>query len=232
MGAFDIDAEVAYQFGEADVIGATFRPNTIGDDDAEFDSFALKLDAGYTFDVKYRPRLFLGFRYYGGEDNRDITRDEFRNPGDPQSSISFNRLFSNDIATGFIDSNNDLSNAWYGRLGVMAHPTEKVFLILAATYYETVEAFDRPANRNNQGQLVPGNTWVTDENDDELGWELTLFGTYQYSEDLLFEAGWTHLFVGDGLRQGHFSSWNGLVFNGGSDDDGADYAYLGCKIFF
>ncbi|MFP4500710.1 MAG: alginate export family protein [Candidatus Hydrogenedentota bacterium] len=232
VSAFDIDAEVAYQFGDADHIGSTFRPYGIGDDNAEFDSFALKLDAGYTFDVKYRPRLFVGFRYYDGEDNRDISRRDFFRRRSPQASISFNRLFSNDIATGFIDSNNDLSNAWYGRLGVMGHPTDKTWLMLAATYYETVDPFDRPNNRNIFGRLVPGRPYVTTTNDTELGWELTLFGTYQYSEDLIFEAGWTHLFVGDGLRQGHFSSWNGMVFNGGSDDDGADYAYLGCKIFF
>lgn len=236
VSQFDFDVEAAYQFGDAHLIGTTFKPFRYGDDDARFDNFALKLDAGYTFDVKYQPRLFLGFRYYGGEDNRDISFLDWLNPFyRPKASVSFNRLYSNDIASGFFDANNDLSNAWYGRLGVMGHPAEKVWMMLAVTYYEAVEPFDAPRHfwiGKARVPIAPALSFWTQENSDELGWEVTLFGTYSYSDDLIFEAGWTHLFPGDGLRDGSYSAWNGLAFNGGSDDDGADYAYLGCKLFF
>lgn len=64
---------------------------------------------------------------------------------------------------------------------------------------------------------------MTNENDDELGWELSLGLTYQYSEDLSFSVGWSHLFVGDGLEDGSFNNLNGNDFSGGIGDDDADY---------
>lgn len=219
-GALDYDAEVAYQFGQADSLGVI-----VGDRDADWDNLGAKLDVGYSFDCAWHPRVFVGGRYYGGEDNRDISFWEWLNPFDrPDASVSFNRLFSNEIANGYVDLLNDLSNAWWARLGVMAAPTEKLHGILALTYIESLEAFDRP---------VAGIfSWWTRENDKDLGVEAILFMEYCYSKDLTFEAGWSHLFTGDGLGKGNYSSWNGTIFNGGSDDDDADYVYGGCKISF
>jgi hypothetical protein len=220
FGSFDYDAEAAYQFGSADRFGLI-----VGEDDADFDTFAARLDLGYAFDVKMHPRIFMNARYYGGEDNRDITFGEWLNPFDrPEASISFNRLFSNQIASGFVDAFNDFSNVWYVRGGVMAAPFDKVRAALFCTYYETVAAFDRP--------VMPIFTFWTRENDDDLGWDVALFLEYLYSDDLVFEAGWTHLFTGTGMGQGNYSAWNGNVFNGGSDDEDADYCFLGCKLFF
>ena len=56
--------------------------------------------------------------------------------------------------------------------------------------------------------------------------------TYHYSEDLSFQAGWAHLFVGDGLEDGQFSFGNGLLFNGGSGDDDSDYVFIETKLCF
>lgn len=223
--AFDFDAEAAYQFGQADVIGSTFKQGLYGDDSADFSNWAFKLDAGYAFDVKHKPHVFAGFRYYGGEDNRDISFWEWLNPFDkPEASISFNRLFSNEIASGFMDLNNDFSNAWLVRAGVEGAITEKLLARFCATYYQTLGEFDVP--------VLPVFPWWTDSNSKDLGIETYLFLEYHYTEDLIFEFGWSHLFVGDGLEEGSFVRWNGLLFNGGTDDDGADYIYAGCKLFF
>ncbi|HNY85349.1 MAG TPA: alginate export family protein [Candidatus Hydrogenedentes bacterium] len=208
MGAFDYDAEVAYQFGSADAYGLV-----VGDTDADFDNWGAKLDLGYAFDCAWTPRLFVSGRYYGGEDNRQFGSDD--------ASVNFNRLFSNEIVTGFIDLLNDLSNAWTGRVGVMCAPMPKIRTVFAVSYYEALEPFDRP-----------GFLWWTDSGDTDLGWEVTLFNEYHYSEDLVFEFGWTHLFTGDGLGESNFSAWNGTISLGGSDDDDADYAYAGCRISF
>jgi hypothetical protein len=75
-------------------------------------------------------------------------------------------------------------------------------------------------------------TFLDRENSKDLGWELFLFNEYMYSDDLTFEFGWSHLFVGEGLEQGNYSSRNGLMFNGGSSDNDADYVYGGAKISF
>ena len=55
---------------------------------------------------------------------------------------------------------------------------------------------------------------------------------YRYSNDLTFEAGWNHLFVRRGLAEGNYSDYNGLLNNGGTDDDDADFFYLETKLCF
>lgn len=236
FGAFDFDAEAAYQFGQVDHLGQTFKPGLYGDDGAEAGNLALKLDAGYAFDVAHHPHLFIGFRYFGGEDNRDITFWEWLNPFyKPEASVNFNRLFSNEIASGFMDLNNDFSNAWLVRGGVEGAITEKLLARFCVTYYQTLEEFDAPKTVSifgNQVVIAPPFSWWTDANSKDLGIETYLFAEYKYSADLTFEVGWAHLFVGDGLKEGSFSRWNGYIFTGGTDDDGADYVYGGCKLFF
>ncbi len=233
---FDVDAEVAYQFGSADAIGATFTTLLAGDSRAHFDNWGAKLDVGYSFDYKCRPRLFAGFRYYGGEDRRDISFWDWLNPFHrPRASISFNRLFSNDIASGFMDLNNDASNMWWVRAGFNTFLYDKFLIIFFASHYEAVEPFRRPLSAKlwgNRVPLLPGASWITKENPRDLGYDIGLFTEYHYSEDLIFELGYTHHFVGPGQEYGTFSRWNGLAYNGGTGKDGGDYIYAGTRIKF
>jgi hypothetical protein len=220
FGAFDYDTEVAYQFGSNDAAGFTF-----GDPNVKWDVWGGKADLGYTIDTTWQPRVFLSGRYYGGEDNRDLSFGEWLNPFDtPQASVSFNRLFSNEIANGYLDLMNDLSNAWWARLGVQLAPVEKLRTAIAVTHYESVAAFHRP--------VLKIFTFTDRENSKDLGWEFFIFNEYMYSDDLTFEFGWSHLFVGKGLEEGNYSSRNGLVFNGGSGNDDSDYIYGGMRISF
>ncbi len=55
---------------------------------------------------------------------------------------------------------------------------------------------------------------------------------YQYSEDLGFEFGYSHMFLGDGAAEGNFNIMNGLGFEGGTDDDDPDYFYIETKLKF
>ena len=68
VGAFDYEAELAYQFGDADQVGTTFKPFLYGDDEAEFDAWGGHFDIGYTFDVPWMPRP-IGGAILAGEDN-------------------------------------------------------------------------------------------------------------------------------------------------------------------
>ena len=235
-GAFDFEAEVAYQTGDVGQYGFTFKPfGVYGDDDLDMDEWGMNLEVGYTFDMQYTPRVYLGFAYFGGEDERDISFFEWLNPFDqPSGSTAFHRLFSNWEYSEFIE-NTDLSNVWILRGGVSFSPTETVDVLVALSYFEAVDEFDQPVSFNLGGYRVPiapALSFWTEENDSELGWEAGIYVTYNYSEDLVFEVGWAHLFVGDGLENGHFINANGFAFNEGSDDEDADYLYFQTKIAF
>jgi hypothetical protein len=235
IGAFDFEAEAAYQLGDADQVGFLFRPLTYGDNDAEFDNWAANLEVGYTFDMAWTPRVYLGGAYFSGEDNRDISFIDWINPFyTPEASVSFNRLFSDWEYTEFL-ANTDMSNMWVGRGGVSAAPTENLELLLAVSYFQTNEAFEAPLFFNlgrYRVPLFPAFPFITEENDDELGWEVGLYATYAYSEDLTFEAGYAHFFASDGVTDGQFSVLNGLGFTGGSSDDDLDWFYIETSLAF
>ncbi len=236
IGGFDLNAEAAYQWGDAGQVGYIFKPFLYGDDDAEYANWAGTIEAGYTFDAMWQPRVFLGFDYYGGEDNRDISLFEWLWPFDqPEASVSFNRLFSDTMRSGFFDLNNDFSNVWIGRGGVMAHPTESVTVIASLTYFEALNAFDSPVYWDFGGfriPVAPGLSFWTTKGDDDLGWEIDLIGIYRYTEDLTFQGHISYLFPGDGLVDGSFTSWNGLVTNQGSDKDDSIYLTFETSLRF
>lgn len=235
IGAFDFEAEAAFQFGDAHSTGILFKPLLYGDDSADYDAWGANLEVGYTFDIVWSPRVYLGGAYFDGEDERDISFWEWVNPFDrPEASVSFNRLFSNWEYSEFIE-NTELSNAYVIRGGVSVHPTESIEALLALSYFQTLEEFDEPINVSIGGfkvPIAPALSFLTDENDSELGYEAALYVTYHYSEDLSFQVGWAHLFVGDGLEDGQFSAGNGLLFNGGTGDDDSDYVFIETKLCF
>jgi len=171
----------------------------------DYGQFAGNLEVGYTFDATIQPRIFLGGAYFGGDTDDDL---------------SFNRLFSNWEYTEFF-ANTDESNIWLIRAGVSIMPTEAIKLSLAATYFQVDDTIDNTFFFGLFG----------DETDDTLGWELGLYGSYQYSEDLAFRAGYAHFFGDDGL-EGNAVIFNGLgIFNGDEDDD-YDYLFVETEIKF
>lgn len=206
-GAFDLEAELAYQFGdvEIDTPGFLWFDN---DDDFDYDAFAFNLEAGYTFDMTWTPRVYLGAAFFEGGDLGQ-NANWF---GDNDNDLAFNRLFSNWEYSEFIE-NTELSNSLIYRAGISAMPTEKISLLLAATYFQ--------ADEETEGWQF---LWWGDSSDDEEGLELGLYGDYQYSEDLVFRAGYAHFFGDDGLEDSNFVLLNG--FGALTDDDSADYDYL------
>jgi len=238
IDAFDLTAEAAYQFGNAGQVGALFRPFTYGDDRAEFGAWAGDIEAGYSLDVAWQPRVYLGAAYFGGEDNRDVSFWKWLCPlSRPEASVSFNRLFSNKVYSPILDEVSALSNAWSVRGGVEAAPTESLVLKLNVACYEAVEAFDQPIPRPVYWHdyiftLNHPFSFLTTHGDKDLGWEADLIVTYSYSKDLTFEAGWSHLFTGDGLTEGNYVDLNGLTYSGGTSDEDADYFYWETSLSF
>ncbi len=235
LGAFDFDANAAYQFGNADRAGFLFKPFLYGDNEAEYSAWAADAEIGYTFDIAWQPRAFLSGAYFDGEDNRDDVFATFFQLGRPESSVSFNRLFSDTLYSPVLDDIGQMSNFWTVKFGVDAHPMESIEAGLYASYFAALATFDLPVYIK-LGQfrvpVAPGIPFWTTASDEELGWELGLWAAYHYSEDLTFRAGWTHFFTGSGLDTGNFVDFNGLAFNGGLDDADADYLYAETKLRF
>ena len=234
-GQLDYEGEIAYQFGEAAIVGATFAPFTYGDNHARSDVWAGQFSVGYTFDRAWSPRFYVGAEYYGGEDNRERRLGAFLNPFyRPEASVSFNRLFSSWEVDWFLDASS-LSNVWLLKTGISATPTEKLDLGLDLMYFEALDTFRSPVLARLGRNRIPITgpfPWNGRDGDDSLAWQTALWMTYAYSDDLSFEAGWSHLFTGDGLEDGSFVDQNGLAFFGGLDDDDADYLYVGTSLTF
>lgn len=236
-GPWDYDLELAYQTGNADAVGAGFRPYGLyGDDTADYDNLGGDVEVGYSLDMPWQPRLFVGGAYFQGEDNRDLSFADWINPFDkPKASVSFNRLFPGKPYSLVMEIGQDMSNFWQVRGGVVAHPTNKVTSLFRVAYFGVDEPFDWPRYLTlgrYRVPIAPSLSFWTQEASSDIGWTTFLVLKYDYSKDLYFRLAWEHLFPGDGLSQGSFLHRNGLEFSGGTDDDGADYLHLETGITF
>lgn len=168
LSGFDFDAEVAYQLGNVDGQPSAC-PLGFGEADVEYDTFAANAEVGYTFDTAWQPRPFAKFAYFGGgeADNCKWSNDR---------TLPFNRLFSDISYSPFLDVNKNLTNLFFYGLGVQAMPTECVTLKLMGAFLDMDE--DNPEMGS-------------------YGWQVSACGTYHYSEDLAFSAGYSHFFGSD-----------------------------------
>jgi hypothetical protein len=243
---FDFEAEIAYQWGDATLLGAAFPnastilPFGFFEDDAEFDAFGANVEVGYTFDVNTQPRIYLGVAFFEGDDSQEDTLGDFLASllpfSESDANIGFNRLFSDWEYGEFIDPSS-LSNAIIVRGGLSLQPTESVELSFHFLYFLADE------ETHTNGFLL-GLPLFNEESDDELGWEVSTYLTYHYSEDLTMEFGYSHFFAGDGVEDGNFVAANGLGLLGGPNvllrpfgfprkaDSDADYVYFETSLSF
>lgn len=211
VGAFDFEAEVAYQFGEATLDGIFF------DSDIDVDAIGANVEVGYTFDTAMQPRIYLGAAFFEGPEYDDGLLGLF--PGG-QDTLGFNRMFSNWEYTEFW-ANTEESNLIIYRAGVSFLPTETVSLAILASYFEADETIDA-INILGFGP----------DSDDDIGWELGIYADYQYSEDLVFRAGYAHFFVGEGVADSQPILFNALGFLTADDDEDYDYIFVETEISF
>lgn len=234
--ALDYALEVAYQTGNADAIGHLFSPFGYGDTGARFDSWAGDLEIGYTLDVAWKPRVFLGGAYFGGEDNRELSFADWVNPFDrPKASVSFNRLFSETKYGELFGQDRNASNFTQLRLGANLQPLDAVTLKATLMKYWVNETFDMPRTVPAGAfriPLAPALPFFTDSAGNDIGTIASIDLRYHYSEDLVFRLVIEHLFADDNLDNGNFIYSNGLEFNGGSDSDDATYVGVDSLIKF
>lgn len=130
-----------------------------------------------------------------------------------KKACSFNRLFSDKSYSKILDGNIlpgvKLTDIWTASVGVSATPTESVKLQLSGAYLGIVEDFGIGAG-------------------DSLGWEVDASAMYNYTQDLLFKAGYSHLFAGDSgtLMMSSFGTANFLWL------DDINYFYMETKLSF
>ncbi|MFO7775557.1 MAG: alginate export family protein [Candidatus Hydrogenedentota bacterium] len=171
------------------------------------DYWAANAEVGYTFDTPNNPRIFLGGAWFEGKDTYKPTIFDRLNPfHTPVVITSFNRLYSDVYYSEFFGR--DLNNVILGRGGASIQPTEETEVELLVTYL-----------RNDE---VPSGV------EKELGWEVGLYGTYNYTEDLQFSAGWAHLFAKkDGV------GWRGARGDTTIEyDEDPDYVFVETRLSF
>ncbi len=199
VGSFDFEAEVAYQFGNVDGQPSAC-PLGFGEADVNYGTFGGEAIVGYTFDVAWQPRVFGLFAYYGAgkADNSCWSNDR---------TLPFNRLFSDVQYSDFVDLNSNATNVIGYALGVQVSPTECTSLTLAGKYLDTEENIGKQSG------------W---------GWEVNLVGSYHYSQDLAFTAGYSHFFGTDWdqTKDCPVHDWDG------ENKPGWDYFFAQTEITF
>jgi hypothetical protein len=229
-GGFDYDLELAHQFGSAGAAGIGFKHSTYGDDRADYDTWGADLEVGYTFDVNWKPRAFVGGAYFSGDDNRDVSLSHWiTGTYRSNASLSFNRMFSGTVYSWILDTGQDFSNFSQIRAGVEFHPFEKVTTYLSTAYFQANEPFDGPRAftlGKYRVTIAPNQSFWTQESSSDLGINTYCWVKYDYSDNLFIKLGWEHLFTGQGLADGNFTHRNGLEFSGGRDQHDADYIFF------
>ena len=194
---FDYNVELAYQFGESKQASAMFGH------DLDYNAWAGDIEAGYTLDVAWSPRISLGGAYFEG--NGDPNRED---------DLSFNRLFSGQWYSSILDIRNGASamtSFWQARTGVSANPSKAISTGLTVAYFGIVDA--------------------TEGADDGIGTMTHVWVRYQYSPDLWIKVGWEHLIKEDGLTDGNWIFHNGLSQPTLNNKD-ADYVYFDTQVKF
>lgn len=204
IGGFDFELEAAYQFGDVDGVPAC--PLGFGEADVQYNSIGVNAELGYTFDASIQPRIFARFAYLDGGDTDGCWSND--------RTLPFNRLFSNVEYSEFLDNftydNGALSNVLVYGLGIQALVTESIELKLLGTYLQADNDYDAG---------------------DTLGWEVGLYGEYNYTDDLSVRAGYAHFFGDDALESTPLV-WNAIRVWGGDEDDDYDYVFLETEIAF
>jgi hypothetical protein len=169
LSGFDFDAEAAYQMGT--VHGQPSAcPLGFGEADVKYGALGANAELGYTFDMAWQPRVFGKFAYFGGgKPDHDCWSND--------RTLPFNRLFSDISYSPFLDNNRNLTNLMFYGLGVQVMPTECVSLKLMGSCIDLDKSIGREQS--------------------SLGWQVCTSGTYHYSEDLAFTAGYSHFFGAD-----------------------------------
>ncbi len=166
----------------------------------DFEGDAVNAELGYTFDANMQPRVFIGAAHFGGWDDDGSSLN-----------VGFQRLYSDWEYSEFL-GDGDMTNVTILRAGVSANVTEKISLAAVVSTFEMDD------------EEVPSQYIPVDEVDDDLGTEIGLYMTYQYSEDVTVELGAAQLLIGDAVE--------GWFEDEGEDDEDPTYLFAEINLSF
>lgn len=216
LGALDFEAEAAFQLIEGADDDIEIGGDVITINDISSQAWAGHAEVGYTFDMNYTPRVFLGGAAFEGADDGDLAFDRLFS--DWKYSQFWGIGLPHELGSLNFDEGGDanMTNFWVVRAGASAVPVENVKVQLSAAYLSLINGLDR--------YDADGN--VDAEDATEIGWELSANVVYNYTQDLSIEAGYAHLFSGDAMDTQNLDDLSEI----GSDD--ADYFYVQTKLAF
>ena len=178
VGTWNWELEGAYQFGEE-----TFRGGIDQDIQAGFVSSVL----GYTWnDVAWTPSLSGVFWYGSGDDN----------PTDGKNNTVSTLFPLGHAHWGIIDNFNGSNLLDYSIQGAVK-PTSKLKLVSALHWFDKVDASDTIYNV--AGAALPGGAPGSTSTD--LGTELDLIASYQATDNLQLEVGYSWFWYGNAVTQ-------------------------------
>ena len=199
-----VGARAAGAFGNFDyeVEFATQSGDTTSSD-VDFEGDAINAELGYTFDANMQPRVFIGYAYFGGWDDDGSNLE-----------VGFQRLYSDWEYSEFLEFLGDgqMSNVNILRAGVSANVSEKVALAAVVSMFEV------------EDDEVPLIIFPTAPGEDEIGTEVGLYMTYQYSEDVTVEVGAATLLLGDSVEE--------FFELRGEDDEDPTYLFAEINLSF
>lgn len=192
---YTIGARAAGTFGSFDYELEIATQSGQDSSDTDYEGLAVNSVLGYTFDSNMQPRVWLGFALLTGDDEDN----------------GFTRNYSDWEFSEFLGDGEE-SNLMIIRAGVSANVTEKIGLSAVVSSF-TLEEEDDGNGIYNGFNVTTG--------EDDLGLEIGLYATYQYSEDVAMEVGAAQFLNGDSIEDAQ-----------GDDEDDQTYVYAEISLSF
>ena len=175
----NLSGEVAYQFGDAykAPAGGTSRDQK---------AWALDLDGSYTWDIQYAPSIGLGYSYRSGEEPGNTGDYEAWNPmyEDQTQGIIADYILAG--VNGGVNSNANIIKV-YGSI----KPIKDITLAAKYYNYRLDEKLVSSGTATRAYSAYPSREYTMRDKKD-LGDEIDLIATYNYTEDVQIglSAGW------------------------------------------
>ncbi len=128
-----------------------------------------------------------------------------------------------------------MSNFWKIHSGFTITPREPLKIGLDISHYEAVDPFDAPVSISINGiKIFPFGpmSFITNQNPKNIGWQLSVFANYLFTEELEIEIGWSHFFIGEGLEKGLFVDNFGTQFVATESRDDSNFFYFYINMEF
>ncbi|WP_163329532.1 alginate export family protein [Desulfurobacterium thermolithotrophum] len=170
-----VTPEVDVEFGKvkANVEGAWQQGNA-GTSSADFKGYMYSVGAGADLNYAWNPSVFIGYDVYSGDDNGNDVKAFLAPLPNVDKFLGAYDQFDQSVGAALAGSSSFVVEGIKDLyVKVAANPMDKVGLSFGYHYLKSDKDFSNGGNN--------------------IGWEVDLGASYEYSKNLCFEAGWSHL---------------------------------------